>query len=66
MMLSHQDAFYKIFQKSVIFLLAGTRFTQKMQSLGFDSRLLGPVSDHFFINRVSKERALLHQVKVFP
>ena len=27
-------------------------------SLGFYSRLLGPVSDHDLINRVSKERAL--------
>ena len=28
-------------------------FIRKMQSLGFCSRLPGPVSDHVFINRVS-------------
>ena len=36
-------------------------FTQRVQSLGFYSRLLGPVSDHVFINRVSKQLAM-HQV----
>ena len=36
-------------------------FTGRMHGLGFYRRLLGPVSDHILIHRVSKERAL-HQV----
>ena len=43
-----------------------TRFTQRMQSLSFYGRLLGPVSDHVLINRVSKGQALHQVIKYTP
>ena len=41
--------------------LGYSTFIRRRQRSGLYRRLLGPVSDHVLINRVSKERAL-HQV----
>ena len=47
-------------------LVMYTLFIRRMQSLGFHSCLLRPVSDHFLINRVSKEGALHQVIKYSP
>ena len=52
------------YQQKCMHTITYNLFTQRMQSLGFYSRLLGPVSDHVLINRASKERAF-HRVILY-